>query len=50
MKPSIDAAKMIAIFEITIDYLLSESRERNTSKDTNLFKRLNDISVLPFKV
>jgi transcriptional regulator with XRE-family HTH domain len=50
MSPSIDAVKiMAAIIDTTVGYLLGESREGKTLKDTAMLKRLNDISALPDK-
>lgn len=48
--PSIDAVKkMAAILDTTVGYLLGESNEGKTLKDTAMLKRLNDISALPDK-
>ena len=50
MSPSIDAVKkMAAILDTTVGYLLGESNEGKTLKDTAMLKRLNDISALPDK-
>jgi transcriptional regulator with XRE-family HTH domain len=50
MSPSIDAVKkMAAILDTTVGYLLGESAEGKTLKDTAMLKRLNDISALPDK-
>ncbi len=48
--PSIEAVKkMAAILDTTVGYLLGESNEGKTLKDTAMLKRLNDISALPDK-
>lgn len=50
VKSSIDAVKKIAaILDTTVGYLLGESNEGKTLKDTAMLKRLNDISALPDK-
>jgi len=50
VKSSIDAVKkMAAILDTTVGYLLGESIEGKTLKDTAMLKRLNDISALPDK-
>ncbi|MCC7514191.1 MAG: hypothetical protein IT212_05830 [Bacteroidia bacterium] len=50
VKSSIDAVKkMAAILDTTVGYLLGESNEGKTLKDTAMLKRLNDISALPDK-
>jgi len=50
MSPSIDAVKkMAATLDTTVGYLLGESNEGKTLKDTAMLKRLNDISALPDK-
>jgi len=50
MSPSIEAVKkMAAILDATVGYLLGESTEGKTLKDTAMLKRLNDISALPDK-
>ena len=50
VKSSIDAVKKIAaILDTTVGYLLGESNEGKTLKDTTRLKRLNDISALPDK-
>ena len=50
VKSSIDAVKNIATaLDTTVGYLLGESNEGKTLKDTAMLKRLNDISALPDK-
>jgi transcriptional regulator with XRE-family HTH domain len=50
MSPSIDAVKkMASVLDTTVGYLLGESNEGKTLKDTAMLKRLNDISALPDK-
>ncbi len=50
VKSSIDAVKKIATaLDTTVGYLLGESNEGKTLKDTAMLKRLNDISALPDK-
>lgn len=50
MSPSIEAVKkMAAVLDTTVGYLLGESTEGKTLKDTAMLKRLNDISALPDK-
>lgn len=50
MSPSINAVKkMAAILDTTVGYLLGESNEGKTLKDTAMLKRLSDIAALPDK-
>jgi hypothetical protein len=43
------SGEMAAILDTTVGYLLGESTEGKTLKDTAMLKRLNDISALPDK-
>lgn len=50
MRPSIDVVKKLAtVLDSTVGYLLGESAEGKTLKDTAMLKRLNDIATLPAK-
>jgi hypothetical protein len=40
---------MAVTLDTTVGYLLGESTEGKTLKDTAMLKRLNDISALPIK-
>ena len=50
MNSSIDAVKKMAgILDTTVGYLLGESNEGKTLKDTAMLKQLNDTSALSDK-